>query len=545
MAIYLSRIKQPQELLNHILGQPELPAIIQSLDASVLTKLVHHVGLEDSAEIVSLATVEQLKQVFDEDLWINVAPGQEEVFNAERFVLWLEVMLEVGPEFAARKLLELDEDLVTLALCRLILVVEFDDLALRLSDVRRSFEDDLLDKVLDSAPSQEFEGYLVIAKRFACWETVRLLLAELNDLEYVSLNRLLERCCRITWEYIDDNGGLFNVLSAEEMLEEDLAADRETRRERKGFVSAAAATAFLSLSRTTGLNDIVASSTQDSITQNYFKTMEAAAAGPGRAHAEPEAQSFSSTGTSSAKVTKFMKMLQAAEVLPASDQRSLGYTAESWEHHLPLAKAMRYVHRADPVRYSRQVMELGYLSNILISGCAYRKRAFRLVEAAEAAFSVCNLGAELLGLVKGGKEREHLVESMADLVSERSMISLFQVGWKLLCDDVVYFSANALAAFFDGLKDDLDDPHEAGETARLGEMLRSCIVGGMPWEFEDHLQHLYAYLDGRTIMTLSALLQSYPTMTEVLCKFGRHRTSPFISSQTHIHTIRRFLNDVL
>ena len=544
MAIYLSRIKQPQELLNNILGQPELPAIIQSLDASVLTRLVHHVGLEDSAEIVSLATVEQLKQVFDEDLWISVAPGQEEVFNADRFALWLEVMLEVGSEFAARKLLELDEDLVTLALCRLILVVEFDDLALRLSDVRRSLEDDLLDKVLDSTPSQEFDGYLVIAKRFASWETVRLLLSELNNLEYVTLNRLLERCCRITWEYIDDNGGLFNVLSAEEMLEEDLAADRETRREGKGFVSAATATAFLNLSRTTALNDIDAAKTEDPITQNYFKILDVAAA-PRWTHAVPESPSFSSTGTSSAKVTKFMKMLQGAEVLPASDQRILSYAAESWDHHLPLAKAMRYVHRSDPVRYSRQVMELGYLSNILISGCAYRKRAFRLVEAAEAAFSVCNLGAELLGVVKGGKERDHLVESMANLVAERSMISLFQVGWKLLSDDVVHFSANALVAFFEGLKDDLDDPSEARETARLAEFLRSRIVNGMPWEFGDQLEHLYAYLDGSTIMTLSALLQSYPTMTEVLCKFGQHRTSPFISSQTHINTIRRFLSDVL
>lgn len=59
-------LKQPRELLNQILDHPELPAIIQSLDAPVLTRLIRHVGLEDSAEIVSLATADQLKSIFDE-----------------------------------------------------------------------------------------------------------------------------------------------------------------------------------------------------------------------------------------------------------------------------------------------------------------------------------------------------------------------------------------------------------------------------------------------------------------------------------------------
>lgn len=83
--------KQTHDLLNSILDQPELPAIIRSLDAGVLARLIRHIGLEDSAKIISLANTDQLKCILDEDLWHSEAPGQDEVFDADRFGLWLEI----------------------------------------------------------------------------------------------------------------------------------------------------------------------------------------------------------------------------------------------------------------------------------------------------------------------------------------------------------------------------------------------------------------------------------------------------------------------
>ena len=67
MTSIVSRVKQPGTLLNHILDQEQLPAIVQSLDARTLTKLIRCVGLEDSAPIVSLATADQLERVLDAD----------------------------------------------------------------------------------------------------------------------------------------------------------------------------------------------------------------------------------------------------------------------------------------------------------------------------------------------------------------------------------------------------------------------------------------------------------------------------------------------
>src|SRR5262249_56575882 len=61
------------------------------------------------------------------------------------------------------------------------------------------------------------------------------------------LLRVLERLDLASSEYLADNGGLINVLTAAEMLEEDAAADREDRRARSGHVSSASARAFLKL----------------------------------------------------------------------------------------------------------------------------------------------------------------------------------------------------------------------------------------------------------------------------------------------------------
>lgn len=211
-----SRLKQPQYLLNHILEQPELPAIIKGLDADVLTKLIRHIGLEDSAEIVSMTTGGHLKGVLDEDLWHGEAPGRNDIFDAERFGLWLEILLESGPAFAVNRLMALDEDLIVLGLCRLVRVVNMTDLAFGIQRGRGRFQGDMLDKVLDGAFSLELDAHLVIARSQSRWEAVQKLLVELNESDDATLGRLLKRCSRISWKNIEDNGGRYHLLDHED-----------------------------------------------------------------------------------------------------------------------------------------------------------------------------------------------------------------------------------------------------------------------------------------------------------------------------------------
>jgi hypothetical protein len=86
-----------RHVLSRILDEPALVAEVRALPPAALTKLIDHVGLEDAGEIVALATTEQIANVFDEDLWTR-----NDTFDADRFVVWLEVLLEAGPAVAAR-----------------------------------------------------------------------------------------------------------------------------------------------------------------------------------------------------------------------------------------------------------------------------------------------------------------------------------------------------------------------------------------------------------------------------------------------------------
>jgi hypothetical protein len=547
MGSHVSKLKQPSKLLNHILDQPELPSIIQNLDPGILTKLIRHVGLEDSAQIVSLATAEQLKNVLDEDLWYSEAPGREETFDAVRFGLWLEIMKENGSAFAARRVMELDEDLVTLGLCQLVLVAGIDDPSFCMSDNLRPVDGNILEKALDSSLNQRFGNYLVIAKNHSSWDAVLALMMELNELDYDKLIRLLNRCCRISGEYLEDNGGLLHVLTAGEMLEEDVSAERQERREGRGFVTPTSAAAFLRQARSTALKKMIASKTMDYGSRAYFtaaETQTEAAVGP------QTSESLSGKGDSKSielKVIRFIQTLQDAEVLPASDyKRLLGYDGdESWAHHLPLAEAMNFISQKEPALYSQRLTELSYVSNLLISGCGLKGRTFQPKEAAEAAFSVCNLGSELLIKADAESEENPPIDPWTTLLKRHHLVKLFQVGWKILFDNVVLYTAKAVLEFFYLLKNDMRDPEQAYETSHLFNRLRCCILCGRPWEFNEEMDYLQIFFDGETSMAIAELLREYPTLSEVICKQGDHRLSPFIRSQTHIRSIRRFLQGVL
>src|SRR4051794_35224104 len=124
----------PRALLARILEQPDLVKAVQALPPAALMRLIERVGLEDAGELVALATVEQLRRVFDEDVWRSARPGEDERFDAARFTRWLEVMLEAGERFAADKLAELSEDELTLALHNYVLVISLDELALLIAE---------------------------------------------------------------------------------------------------------------------------------------------------------------------------------------------------------------------------------------------------------------------------------------------------------------------------------------------------------------------------------------------------------------------------
>ena len=71
-------------LLGQLLEDPQLAPALRALPAPALRQVILRVGLEDAGELIALSTLDQLREVFDEDLWRSPRPGQDEVFDAAR-----------------------------------------------------------------------------------------------------------------------------------------------------------------------------------------------------------------------------------------------------------------------------------------------------------------------------------------------------------------------------------------------------------------------------------------------------------------------------
>jgi hypothetical protein len=354
-----------RKLLARVLETPELPAQIQALPGPVLGKLIGQVGLEDAGELVALATTQQLADIFDEELWHSAEPGQDERFDSERFLLWLEVMHEAGDRFVAERLAELPQGLVTLAFHRHLLVLTEDALRAELSG--DDDEAEAAEKAFESCQWEEIDEYQLIWRGGDGFDAVFGALVALDRDHHALAVGILERCAALSSEYIDDNGGLYEVLSAEEMLETDLSAERETRRAERGYVAPSAAAAFLRLARQQGAA-ATSLDERDALTRAYFRELRIPSVA--REPARPALPGVQGEGASSAA-----------------------------SHDLPLLiQGLRVLAETAPATFAERSEELAYLSNVLVAGCSVDGRRLRPLEAVEHVIAAVSLG---LWLVSG------------------------------------------------------------------------------------------------------------------------------------------------
>ena len=119
-----ARYGRPAGLLDRILDTPHLARVVPRLQPELLHRVIQSCGLEDSVELVALMTPDQLARIFDLDLWHAGKPGLDEQFDADRFGVWLEVLVESGAKVAAQKLAGMDVDLVSAGLARHVRVYD-------------------------------------------------------------------------------------------------------------------------------------------------------------------------------------------------------------------------------------------------------------------------------------------------------------------------------------------------------------------------------------------------------------------------------------
>jgi len=401
------------QLLTRILEEPGLVAAVRELPGAVLGKLIDRVGLADAGDLVALATTAQLERVFDDDLWRADRAGGDETFRPERFALWLRVMLEAGEDHVVQRLCELPQDLVALAVHRLVLVMDMDvvEEMLRPGDEEAAE----LAHALDNAAVEEWEEFRLIARDPDVWDDVWNALLSLDRDHHDRLRAILEACCEMSTEYISGQGGLYQVLTADEMLDGDVAAARDDRRVAEGFVSPADARAFLELARRGRGDD-----GRDAITRAYFRGLQAPPTLPPNVAGPP--------ARGAADASDLAALLREAEVISPATERLLPAAAarDSKQDRAQLVaplleQAMSDLRQRDPERFSERVRELGYLVNVWIAGGAHEGRRPRPVEALELVLKTCEAGmrAQLGAATTAAQALAVLAQTPADALFRR------------------------------------------------------------------------------------------------------------------------------
>ena len=211
---------------------------------TVLGMLIDSVGLEDAGELVALASSEQLQGLFDQDLWRAPARVRRSCSGPRRF--------RALARDHVRRRRRLPDRTVLCVATRSGHACGAPPRAggghgWAVAELHRTER-----KSSNASNGRWKRRFSKSGKSFACWRAIRCIgtrlwaaLLALDRDHHDVLREILEKCCALSSEYIGEQGGLYEVLTSEEMLESDVAGEREDRRTAQGFIAPADARSFL------------------------------------------------------------------------------------------------------------------------------------------------------------------------------------------------------------------------------------------------------------------------------------------------------------
>jgi hypothetical protein len=505
-----------RSLLDRILDTPQLAHVVPRLQPEVLHRVIERCGLEDCGELVALATPGQLARVFDLDLWRAGEPGLDEQFDAGRFGLWVEVLMESGAASAARTLAEIDVDLMIAALAQHALV--FDRAAA--APLATDDEQAEASRRLSEGLKCEIGGYLVLARNTDSWDAIAAALTLLEAEHRNYFDRVM-RGCRNLSNSGREVDGLDDLAPAREQAMFDLAVGRERRKEQQGYVTPAQARAFLHLSRQLRLGGDAAPA-GNPVARAYFGAIDWTT--PAGAAPLP--------GDDADAVAAIVDVLLEAGVLGQPARALLDGPAGHAPRLARIQAHMQAARERDHDTYFVRSHELAYLANTIAAGCSIQARPLTPQETSDAAVAVCNLGLE--------NWPRHWLP--AD-----DLISVFQVGWAVLHADVTMYAATHLISVLTRLRCDDRETHIALNALRR-EMTKQCRAG-TPWRARAALD-VIAMLDTPSWATLLGLIDEYPVIHAAMRAGipGTRAVSAsafeFISENSQIAAVRDFMQSL-
>jgi len=533
-----------RNLLDRILNTPRLEQVVPKLQPGLLHRVIQTCGLEDCGELVALATPEQLAHIFDLDLWRAARAGLDEQFDADRFGVWIEVLLEAGAAAAAQKLAGMEVDLVVTGLAQHMLV--YDRAAVTPYETLDGEQVDVY-RISDDAITADIGGYVLVAKRADSWDAIVEVLMSLGDGHPNYFQQVMGECRTLSNSGYEIDG-LDDLLAEGDQVMFDVAVDREGRRDKQGYVSPGQARAFLQMSRQLQLaSDVMPPA--NPIARAYFRSLgESMEAGghseAGLLTAGSEASPASEDNTAEAVAAVYDVLLEAG-VLEQAPRALLG-SGEGEAPRLGLIQAyMEFVLDRDPAAYSTRGEELAYLANTLMAGCSLQGRPFTAQEASDAVAAVCNLGLENW---PPHWPPANATALPASFLVDHDLITVFQVGWAVLHQDVGMYAAEQLIGVLTRTRCN-DRETQLGLDALRIE-LKKHWRAGTPWQARDIFDPI-ATLDVLAWSVLLALIDECPVLHAGVGASKDSRVLSvsatdfeFISENRQIASVREFMQSL-
>jgi hypothetical protein len=510
-------------LLDRLLKAPDLTRVIPHLQPEVLHRVIQICGLEDCAELVALATPEQLGRILDADVWRvrpggPGGPGDDDELDVHRFGVWLEVLMQSGAPVAVQKLVGLDIDLVIAGLARHAAV--FDRAAV--SSYTTLDGEHVPGRGLSREAECEIGGYLIEARRTSAWDAIVDLLVLLDSEHPEYFHRLMRGCVRLS-NGTREADGFHDLLEDQDQHMFDLASDREARREKQGYIAPAPARAFLQAARQLEVDGDQAP--HSPVARSYFRAIESTPPtddDPPRESggALPETSAVGSPPVDPDAIAGLVDVLREAGVLIEQPRALL---ASAQEETSRLASVQAYL-----ASHAASAEELAYLANTLIAGSSIQGRPFTTREASDAAIAICNLG----------------LENWPERWRDRDLITAFQVGWTILHRDVCLFVAERLIDVVADVK--CGDRDIQLQLHALRRELTQHVRDRAPWRARNALD-VIMMLDPPAWAALLALIDECPVMHAAIgasrhaCRAIKAEDFEFISENSQIAAIREFV----
>jgi len=274
----------------------------------------------------------------------------------------------------------MDENFTLMVLNRFLMVLKHEDLLAMLEDKESA---NLAEKALSNHKTMELNTYFLISKDNQAWGAITSVLVEADQNNNDWLERQLHRCRIVSTAFIEDNDGLYHVLTDAEKLAADVDDEREQTPGEPRPCSPQTASHFLALISHSSLEELTIATKQDPITRAYFTSFAPKTA----ASALTPVEQLPPGPEPTLRLTQILQDAKVIVEVPAEPA-----SASPADSDQLLRQTLAQLADKTPELHTQRILELGFLANILMVGHAYKRRRYLPAEAAQAVVNICNKG---------------------------------------------------------------------------------------------------------------------------------------------------------